>query len=289
MTQVYQIKSGDTLTKIAKEQYGLNGNEAYQKALEIAKQNGIANPNLIHAGASLNLFGLGEEAQEPENAGTDAFTTQTQEADEPENAYKALMEAQKQYSKQLAGIAEKDAKEVKNFQIAELSKENKEEEYMDAILNLVEQDIETNDKEDENGIKDGAIDYKEFEAQQLAFYKATYGDLDTNDKELAQLLGLQDIFNMQDIDGSGVLEKNELAFSYMMSDANFDDKTFGKNTTINIEDNLEFDGIIDFDNQASTAMMLNKDMLEGGKTYSNIYNKVADMITAGIKNKTVAK
>ena len=36
-------------------------------------------------------------------------------------------------------------------------------------------------------------------------------------------------------------------------------------------------------------MMLNKDMLEGGKTYSNIYNKVADMITAGIKNKTVAK
>ena len=39
--QTYTIQKGDTLTKIAAEHYGLKGNEAYQKALEIAKDNNI--------------------------------------------------------------------------------------------------------------------------------------------------------------------------------------------------------------------------------------------------------
>lgn len=299
MTEVYQIQKGDTLTKIAREKYGLNGAEAYQKALEIAQQNGIANPNLIYAGASLNLFGLGEEEKpaagnedvQPANAGGDAFVPENQGADgaqganETENTYKALMEAQKQYMQQFAGIAEENAQEVKEFQFAELSEDNLEADYINGLLDLAEQDIEANDKEDEKGVKDGAISYKEFEAQQLAFQKATFGDMGLSDEEMAQMLGLQDIFNMQDIDGSGALEKNEIAFAYMMADANFDITTFGKNPAINIEDHLEFDGIINFDQQTATAQQLNNDMLTGGKTYSNIYNKVAEMITAGLESR----
>lgn len=58
----YQIKAGDTLCGIARSQYGItNGAEAYRKALEIAKDNGIQNPNLIFAGTSIVLKGLDEE------------------------------------------------------------------------------------------------------------------------------------------------------------------------------------------------------------------------------------
>lgn len=52
----YTVKKGDTLSAIAK-QYGTT----YQ---EIAKANGISNPNLIHVGQTLNIGG-GSEASKP--------------------------------------------------------------------------------------------------------------------------------------------------------------------------------------------------------------------------------
>ena len=52
----YTVKKGDTLSAIAK-QYGTT----YQ---EIAKANGISNPNLIHVGQTLNIGG-GNEASKP--------------------------------------------------------------------------------------------------------------------------------------------------------------------------------------------------------------------------------
>lgn len=276
MTEVYVIQSGDTLTKIAKEKYGLSGNAAYQKALEIAKENGIQNPNLIYTGNSLNLNGLGEE--EPKAEG-DNFQQQNAEQAPVENAYNNLLCAQKQYAQALAGLNEENKEVPQSFQIAKLTEENTEQDYIDAILELTEQHIEENDKEDENGVKDGAIDYEEFAAQQIAFYRSTYGDLDTSDDELEQLMGLQSIFNMYDIDESGVLETNEVAFSYIASDINFDDTTFGQKAGINIEGHAELDGIIDFEQMNTAAMLFNDDMLQGGKTYSNIYNKISHLFT----------
>ncbi len=284
MTEVYQIKSGDTLTKIAKEKYGLSGNAAYQKALEIAKDNGIANPNLIYAGTNLNLNGLGEE--EPQATGDNFEQNGGQNC--IEDAYKNLLDAQKQYMQQLAGLNEENKEAPKSFQIVELSEENKEQEYIDAILELTEQHMEENDKEDENGVKDGVIEYDEFAAQQIAFYRSTYSDLETSDEELEQLMGLSSIFNMYDVDESGVLEKNEVAFSYIASDINFNMEAQNQNTAITIEGsgaNAELDGIFNFDQMTYAAAAFNEDMLQGGKTYSNIYNKMSDLIQKGVENR----
>ena len=52
--QPYTIKSGDSLSKISKLFYG-NAN----KYNEIAQANGIANPDLIKAGAQINVPPLG--------------------------------------------------------------------------------------------------------------------------------------------------------------------------------------------------------------------------------------
>lgn len=275
MAEVYQIQSGDTLTKIAKEKYGLSGSAAYQKALEIAQDNGIANPNLIHAGATLNLNGLGKE--EPQAAG-DNFE-QNIAQDNIEDAYKNMLEAQKQYAQDLAGLNEEGTAVPQGFKIVELSEENTEQDYINAILELTRQDIEANDKEDENGVKDGVIDFEEFEAQQIAFYRSTYHDLETSDEELSRLMGLSTIFNTYDIDESGALETNEMAFSYIASDINFDKTTFGKKTAINIEGNAELDGVIDFEQMNTAAMYFNDDMLQGGSTYKNIYNKISYLFT----------
>jgi hypothetical protein len=47
---VYTVKSGDNLTNICRDHYGLDkaSGEAYRKALEIARYNNISDPNLIH-------------------------------------------------------------------------------------------------------------------------------------------------------------------------------------------------------------------------------------------------
>ena len=66
----YQIQKGDSLWKIAQQQYGLQSNNDIARAVEIlAQQNGLADANLIIAGASLklpeNLFDEPQVQQEP--------------------------------------------------------------------------------------------------------------------------------------------------------------------------------------------------------------------------------
>ncbi len=287
MTEVYTIQGGDTLTKIVKEKYGLTGHAAYQKALEIAEQNGIKNANLIYAGSQINLYGLGNNNNEPQG---DNFQTQNNEQNNVENTYNNLLEAQRQYARDLAGLNKENKEPEKSFKIGEIGQENIEQDYINAILELTDQHMEEYDKEDENGVKDGVIDFDEFKAQQIAFYRSTYDDTETSDEELEQLMGLQDIFSMYDVDESGVLETNEVAFSYMAADANFHTDTFGLNPAINIENNLEFDGIINFDEMTENAQQFNEDYfskLGTGKTtaYENIYNKVADIILNGIESR----
>lgn len=52
----YTVKEGDSLSKIARDHYGLTDpKEMYEKALELARQNGIDNPDLIKAGRKLIL------------------------------------------------------------------------------------------------------------------------------------------------------------------------------------------------------------------------------------------
>jgi nucleoid-associated protein YgaU len=52
----YTVKEGDSLSKIARDHYGLTDpKEMYEKALELARQNGIDNPDLIKPGQKLNI------------------------------------------------------------------------------------------------------------------------------------------------------------------------------------------------------------------------------------------
>ena len=66
---IYTVKKGDTLSDIAK-QYGTT----YQ---EIAKANGISNPNLIRVGQTLNIGGNETQAQQSASTETKAPTTTT--------------------------------------------------------------------------------------------------------------------------------------------------------------------------------------------------------------------
>lgn len=58
MSNSYSIKQGDNLWNICKRQFKLNNNaEIAKKVNEVAKANGISNPNLIFAGKKLELGG----------------------------------------------------------------------------------------------------------------------------------------------------------------------------------------------------------------------------------------
>ena len=55
----YTIQSGDSLWKIAKQEYNLTSNKDIQaKIAEIAKENNITDINLIISGSTLPLPGL---------------------------------------------------------------------------------------------------------------------------------------------------------------------------------------------------------------------------------------
>lgn len=52
----YTVVKGDNLTHICKKHYGITDEgEAYRKALEVAKYNGIENPDLIYPGQVIKL------------------------------------------------------------------------------------------------------------------------------------------------------------------------------------------------------------------------------------------
>lgn len=53
---IYEVRRGDNLYNIVKNQYGLtNKSEIMKKVREVAQNNGIKNPNLIFTGQKLNL------------------------------------------------------------------------------------------------------------------------------------------------------------------------------------------------------------------------------------------
>lgn len=277
MSVNYTIKSGDTLTKIVKENYGLSGTEAYNKALEIAKQNNIENPNLIYAGSTLTLFDAKEEnaAQQPQNY---------------ENAYQELIEKQKalyQYQDaQIFGLENNSNYNPEtdnlvafaNPEIFESADGNEKAElYKEAVLAFAEQDIEANDK----GEKDGKIDFAEFQETQLAFFKATseatqkqlaedafvlqyaaQNGKDPGKDEINQAVdkawqnmltqysgNLADAFANQDINSDGFLDKTEIATTYIAMDMGSvtDNAKSLKMIHENEEDSKELDGVIDLE------------------------------------------
>jgi len=302
--QTYTIQKGDTLTKIAAEHYGLKGNEAYQKALEIAKDNNIKNPNLIYAGANLNLLFEDEpkadNVQQPQQNIPQEQPVVEHENKNPEadvvNTYQKLLNMQKQYfqyqdAKEGYTEAPKDFNPETDSKIRFMDAKALETDdvpakvqaYAAAALELAEQDIEANDTKDENGKKDGAISYEEFEKSEMAFFEASQGAamrLRAEDQFAMEYLtehgvlpdealikeageqiyegmitqykaSLGEMFQVFDVDGSGLLEKTEIATGYVMQDAS---TTVTENAIKLIGSNDEvlmaFDGEFDFDDTA---------------------------------------
>lgn len=74
----YTIKSGDNLWNIIKSQLKLNNNtEIANKVKEVAKANGISNPNLIFAGKKIELGGAMDTLEKTTPAETPVPTTET--------------------------------------------------------------------------------------------------------------------------------------------------------------------------------------------------------------------
>ena len=296
--ETYTIQKGDTLTKIAKEHYGLKGNEAYQKALEIAKENNIANPNLIYAGANLNLLFDEPKEKQCENKKFDTAVEKEDANKEADvvNKYQELIKKQKEYyqyqdAKELYAEVPKDFNPETDSKIVFAKPEMFETDdvqakvtaYKEAALELANQDIEANDKEDEAGKKDGQLSFEEFEKAQMEFFETSQaaamklraedqfaleyltlnGVIPSEDliaekgKEIYESMltqykaSINDMFQAFDIDNNGFLDNTEIATQYVFMDANTTAnenaiKVMGSNNEIL----MAFDGEIDFDDQA---------------------------------------
>jgi len=302
--QTYTIQKGDTLTKIAKEHYGLSGGEAYKKALEIAKDNNIANPNLIYAGATLNL--LFDDEPEQVNGTTQEQTqveapveTVIEKADNKAEErflekYKELTTKQSKFhqyldSTELYAEAPEDFNPETDTKVSFIEPEalkddgSSEAVYKEAVLNLAQADIETNDIEDEDGKKDGQLSYEEFEKAQMKFFETSQanamrlraednfaleyltnnGVMPSEDmiaeagKEIYEGMVTQykaflsDAFQAFDLDNSGFLDKTEVATQYLFMDASSTDNGTGL-ALYNENDELlmALDGTIDFEDSA---------------------------------------
>lgn len=227
--ETYTIQKGDTLTKIAREHYGLNGKEAYQKALEIAKNNNIANPDLIYAGTSLNLLFENEPTTQASNkeckntspAKEDMPAIETEKTNKEAdfiNKYQELIEKQRKFY-QYEDAKDFGTQEPEDFNPETDTKvvfanpeifktenvQEKVEAYKMAALELAKQDIEANDTEDETGKKDGVLTLKEFEKAEMAFFETTYA---ASTKQLAE-----DIFLEQYFTEHGAIPTDETIYS----------------------------------------------------------------------------
>lgn len=79
----YVIQSGDTLWNIVRKTFNINDDVAIKtKVDEIAKTNGISNPNNIFAGSTLNLDGVKVDAFE-KSAAQSSATTDVQASNTP--------------------------------------------------------------------------------------------------------------------------------------------------------------------------------------------------------------
>ena len=155
----YQIKQGDTYCKIAREQCGAkNDKEAMQIAKNLARVNNNSNPDLIYAGDTIKLVNLnGEELSTGDGFERSGDVTQDYlkwNSDEG-NIEKALAGKHSEIPEFEAFHF--DRKELEGKSVAEQAKI-----YKDKMEPLAQGIIASVDTEDENGKKDGALNFEEY-------------------------------------------------------------------------------------------------------------------------------
>lgn len=245
----YQIQKGDSLWKIAQQQYGLQSNNDIARAVEIlAQQNGLADANLIIAGASLklpeNLFDEPHAQQEPAAQAAEpqapaedntlaqtlatAFDSWLDKQNEATDAYIAKLdglvqnndpnavELYAQYEQEY--LAAQD--QIGDFTfISEGVNVKKDDGTTDFDLyaqegkKFAEALTEHWEKDDEEGIS-----YEEYRTQELK--SAGLVDADAQTEAI-----IQKGFNMMDLNGDEVLSTDEIQSVYSvidMADGNAD-------------------------------------------------------------------
>ena len=242
----YQIKSGDTLWNIVKNQYGVTTNtDIIAKINEIAKLNNIEDPNLIIAGASLQLpedtvqTSQEEEAQQETSladefndwvdshgAAMDEYMDKLAQVDsklsELENnpnsdisvdeIFAQMQEAERQYNQQ--------ADEIGNFNFIS---DGVEIQRSDGTVNFelyAQEGEKLAESLQDSWETDGeeGIDIEEYRDAEIA----RMGDMEVT-QEVED--SIKDAFNMMDLNDDGVIDKNEIQSVYSvvdMADGNVD-------------------------------------------------------------------
>ena len=242
----YQIKSGDTLWNIVKNQYGVTTNtDIIAKINEIAKLNNIEDPNLIIAGASLQLpedtvqTSQEEEAQQETSladefndwvdshgAAMDEYMDKLADVDkkitELENNPNAdinideinaqMQEAERQYNKQ--------ADEIGNFNFISDGVEIQRSDGTVSFELYAQEGEKLAESLQDSWETDGeeGIDIEEYHDAEIA----RMGDMEVT-QEVED--SIKDAFNMMDLNNDGVIDKSEIQSVYSvvdMADGNVD-------------------------------------------------------------------
>lgn len=242
----YQIKSGDTLWNIVKNQYGVTTNtDIIAKINEIAKLNNIEDPNLIIAGASLQLPEDTVQTSQEEEA-----QQETSLADEFNDWVDSHGAAMDEYSAKLADV-DKKITELENnpnadINIDEINAQMQEAErqynkHADEIgnFNFISDGVEIQRS-------DGTVSFELYaqEGEKLAESLQDSWETDGeegidieeyHDAEIARMGDMEvtqevedsikDAFNMMDLNDDGVIDKSEIQSVYSvvdMADGNVD-------------------------------------------------------------------
>lgn len=202
----YTVKSGDNLWNICKKQFKLSNNaEIAKKVNDVAKANGISNPNLIFAGKNIEL---GDAMDKIERT---TPTEPTAIAKEYDN-WATSKENQEKTWKAYTGDKEPEKPPVADFDflgvdMTKVPVEKKAETYTNGLLKFSQANI-LNANTD-NDAK--TLTFEEFFEKEKKNAESAGITAPTED-------AAKKAFNNIDIDGSGKLDDKELSTTYAFMD-----------------------------------------------------------------------
>ena len=246
----YVVKEGDNLCKIAKQQYNItNDGEAYKKALQIAEENGLKDPNLIFTGNTLKLANLESPANEDSlnknksvDEAEDEFLNKYTEYQAKSKSFaidaynKSVPENEKLPSEVSFNPQTDSNVAIVDPGVFKLDTKDKIAGYKEAMLNFASKEITSSDTS-----KNGAVEFNEFYAYNNRIYQETYSSQENTDTS-----SLKVIFEALDINGDNELSKEEIANGYIMQDASSQYKD-GDIKALNAQGEVTraYDGVID--------------------------------------------
>lgn len=247
----YQIKSGDTLSGIVMQKYGVKGNDVQKYYTEIARLNGIDDPNLIFAGNNINLpdnlfetnntqnDNTGLEVESSEKYSAEAFNNWL---DTNNSKLDALLEPQNDFTKDISSMTPEELDREYNLIQGQLDEMQQIQDEVNASEftmfehpDLLREDGTTNvnlyleggakfaQSLYDNWEQDGeeGIDYDEYVESEKARLKDGE-EMTPEAEEIAKTA-----FTMMDLNNDGVIDKDEIQCTFStidMADNNPDGK-----------------------------------------------------------------